>query len=100
MKKDYKALLEPLCGKRIEVSIEDLAGQDPVAPPRGFELVRVHLETSGGGTYLKCYLSLTQHVSIPVFEDAGTYLEESPGMVRLVSEDRGTQLRYTVSGLV
>ncbi|RIX60138.1 hypothetical protein D3P08_00690 [Paenibacillus nanensis] len=89
--------LKPLYGRKVEVRIEDASGEGPVAPPRVFELVRVKLENSSGGTGLICDLSVTQHVTIPVFSDGSTkFISEGPDSPRLISEDRGAQLVYSL----
>lgn len=89
--------LKPLCGRTVEVRIEDCSGEGPIAPPQVFELVRVQLENDSGGTALTCYLSVTQHVTIPVFDDGSTKLiTEGPRSPRLISEDRGAQLSYSL----
>ncbi|MBB3111175.1 hypothetical protein FHS18_003243 [Paenibacillus phyllosphaerae] len=92
---DVEKALKPLCGRTVEALIEDLAGHDPVAPPRIFELIRVKLLPEG--THLKCYLNLTQFLSIPVFDDEQTRLTlDGPDGTTFVSEDLKGQLRYTL----
>ncbi|MWC29895.1 hypothetical protein [Paenibacillus sp. MMS18-CY102] len=93
---DVEAALRPLCGKEVEAVIEDLAGHDPVAPPRTFELMRVKLLPEG--THLQCYLNLTQFLSIPVFSDERTRLTlDGPNGTTFVSEDLQGQLRYMLA---
>ncbi|EFM12199.1 hypothetical protein PaecuDRAFT_0879 [Paenibacillus curdlanolyticus YK9] len=92
---DVEAAIRPLCGRMVEVCIEDLAGRDPVAPPRTFELLRVKLLPEG--THLQCYLNVTQFLSIPVFGDERTKLTlDGPSGTTFVSEDSHGQLRYTM----
>ncbi len=92
---DFEAAIKPFCGKAVEVHIEDLAGQDPIAPPRTFELLRVKMVPEG--THLKCYMNLTQHISIPVFTMDCTRLEiNGLNGTRFISEDHKSQLVYTL----
>lgn len=95
---DLEKVLAPLCGRTVEVKIEDLSGQDPVAPSRMVELLSVKLESEdGGGSFLKCYIGGGQHVTIPVLSDGCTqFIIDGPSGARLLSEDRGAQLVYSL----
>lgn len=93
---DIAVKLAPYVGCITEARIEDISGCDPIAPPRTFTLQQVKLEP--GSMYVQCYLSRTQYVSVPVFDDARTRLlvDEQTG-ARFISEDREAKLVYTLA---
>ncbi|MGF7032195.1 hypothetical protein J2T17_003117 [Paenibacillus mucilaginosus] len=96
--RDLEQAVKGLCGRQVEIRIEDTMEGDTQAPPRTFELVRAVMVPEG--THLKCYLNLTQHISIPVFADGRTCLEvEGPGGTRLISVDLQAGLRYRLRWL-
>ncbi|MCZ8518187.1 MULTISPECIES: hypothetical protein [Paenibacillus] len=87
-----------LCGRKVEARIEDMTGSDALAPPHTFELVRAVLVPEG--THLKCYMNLSQHLSIPVFADERTRVDtDEQGAARLVSVDPEAGLRYKLRWL-
>ncbi|MFC0212188.1 hypothetical protein ACFFK0_06905 [Paenibacillus chartarius] len=75
-------------GRFIEIHIVDLAGHDPVAPPRVEMLHSVKLAEQGAA--LLFYINLNQFVCIPLHNDS--YLEGK----RFESGDSASQLIYHV----
>lgn len=86
--------LKDFYGQAIEIRIEDLAGNDPIAPPIHKKLDHVAFDEEG--THLKFYFNATQFLAIPYFDDDRTTLEKLAIRPKFVSHDTAGQLVYSV----
>lgn len=77
-------------GRFIEVRIVDLAGEDPIAPPR-VEMLH-HAVVLEDGAMLQLYFNPQQFLSVPLFDAALTSCSDR--MLR--SEDKHANLVYEV----
>jgi hypothetical protein len=77
-------------GRFIEVRIVDMAGEDPVAPPR-VEMLH-HAVVIEEGAMLQLYFNPRQFLSIPLFEASLTSCTDR----LLRSEDKHANLVYEV----
>lgn len=82
-------------GSQIEVHIEDLAGLDPVAPPKKMTLEKVFLTEDY--KHLQIYFNATQFLAIPIQDEQMTQLIDSEQGTILRSSDPSAQLVYTVT---
>ena len=77
-------------GRFVEVRIVDMAGEDPVAPPR-VEMLH-HAVVMEDGAMLQLYFNPKQFLSIPLFEGALTSCTDR----LLRSQDKHASLVYEV----
>ena len=77
-------------GRFIEVRIVDLAGEDPIAPPR-VEMLH-HAVAVEDGAMLQLYFNPQQFLSVPLFDEALTSCTDR----LLRSEDKAASLVYEV----
>jgi hypothetical protein len=77
-------------GRFIEVRIVDMAGEDPVAPPR-VEMLH-HAVLMEDGSLLQLYFKPQQFLSVPLFERTLTSCTDK----LLRSEDKHANLVYEV----
>ena len=77
-------------GRFIEVRIVDLAGEDPIAPPR-VEMLHHAVVLEDGGM-LQFYFNPQQFLSVPLFDEGLTSCSDR--MLR--SEDKHANLVYEV----
>jgi len=87
----WEEKLSKWIGSQIEVHIEDLAGLDPIAPPKKMTLEKIRV--TDDQQYIQIYMNEHQFLAIPLHGEAFTRLETS---------DQGTLFRsiHTASQLV
>jgi hypothetical protein len=89
---DWETQLGRYAGKKVEVVIEDLAGADPLAPAAMRTLHKVRLTDEG--THVQIFFNDTQFLSIPVFDDLRTCIDEAAGETLFISHDEAGKLIY------
>lgn len=90
---DWVSQLSIFEGSSIKVWIEDRSGEEQTKPQQ-FTLYKVQNSDDQG--YLKFYLNPTQFLSVPIFDDNQTRMEESNSKACFVSDDAQAKLLYWV----
>ncbi|WP_341278046.1 hypothetical protein [Paenibacillus sp. FSL H8-0537] len=85
--------LMPYAGSRIKVWMEDRSGEKQTLP-KPYTLFKV--EAASDGTQLLFYFNKEQFLSVPVFDEKHTLLEQTKAGPRFVSHDEQSQLHYWV----
>ncbi|MCM3273748.1 hypothetical protein [Paenibacillus elgii] len=90
---EWEAMLSKYEGCRIIVWIEDLSGEEQTQP-KPFTLFKTTLTEDRA--YLKFYINAAQFLSVPLFDDSLTKLENNQARDCFVSHDPKANLRYHI----
>jgi hypothetical protein len=90
---DWEKRLRQYEGSPIQIWIEDRSGEEQTKP-KPFTLYRV--QQSKDSESLQFYLNADQFLTIPLFDDMRTRIEEGQASAAFVSEDHHAKLLYWV----
>jgi hypothetical protein len=90
---DWETRLRQYEGSPIRIWIEDRSGEEQTKP-KPYTLYRV--QQSKDPEALQFYLNANQFLTIPLFDETRTRIEEGPVTTAFVSEDHQAKLLYWV----